>query len=97
MKIYLYQGSYEKVKESGVGKAIDHQRKVFFLELNHIPYTVEDDGDWDIIQLNTVFPDSLKVANKARRQGKKVIYYGHSNHGGFQNSFKGSNTIAPLF
>lgn len=95
MKIYLYQGSYEKVKESGVGKAIDHQRKA--LELNHIPYTVEDDGDWDIIQLNTVFPDSLKVANKARRQGKKVIYYGHSTMEDFKNSFKGSNTIAPLF
>lgn len=26
MKIYLYQGSYDKVKESGVGKAIDHQK-----------------------------------------------------------------------
>lgn len=95
MKIYLYQGSYDKVKESGVGKAIDHQKKA--LELNSIPYTLEDDGSWDIIQLNTVFPDSFMAAKKARREGKKVIYYGHSTMEDFKNSFKGSNQIAPFF
>ena len=95
MKIYLYQGSYDKVKESGVGKAIDHQKKA--LELNNIPFTLEDDGSWDIIQLNTVFPDSLRAARRARREGKKIIYYGHSTMEDFKNSFKGSNTIAPLF
>lgn len=95
MKVYLYQGSYDKVKESGVGKAIEHQKKA--LELNDIPFTLEDDGDWDIIQLNTVFPDTVRAAKKAARQGKKIVYYGHSTMLDFQNSFKGSNTLAPLF
>lgn len=29
MKILIYNEDYERVKESGVGKAIDHQKKSF--------------------------------------------------------------------
>lgn len=51
----------------------------------------------DIVQINTVLPDSPLVAQRARRQGKKVVYYGHSTMEDFKNSFIGSNLVAPLF
>ena len=57
-------------------------------------------GNWQeasVVHINTVFPDSVLVAWLARRQGKKVVWYGHSTMEDFRNSFIGSNLAAPLF
>ena len=37
------------------------------------------------------------MAKKAKKCGKKVVYHAHSTKEDFQNSFTGSNLIAPLF
>ena len=57
MKIKLYFGNQDTIRKSGIGRALVHQRKA--LELNKIEYTDNnDDYDYDILHVNTVFPDS---------------------------------------
>ena len=95
MKVLLYTKDYETVKESGVGKAIDHQIKA--LSLVGCDFTLDEKEDYDLVHINTVFPQSVAFANKAHRDGKKVVYHGHSTKEDFKNSFTFSNQLAPLF
>ena len=95
MKVLLYTKDYETVKESGVGKAIDHQIKA--LTKVGCDFTLDEKEDFDIVHINTVFPKSAAFASKAKRSGKKVIYHAHSTKEDFKNSFILSNQIAPLF
>lgn len=96
MKIKLYFGNEEAIRKSGIGRALVHQKKA--LELNQIDYTTDkDDTDYDILHINTVFPDSIKEINKARKLGKKVVYHAHSTKEDFQNSFIFSNSLAPFW
>ncbi len=95
MKILIYNEDYQTVKESGVGKAIDHQKKA--LELAGVSYTLNSKDDYDICHINTVFPKSASFAKKAKKVGKKVVYHGHSTEEDFKNSFIFSNQIAPFF
>ena len=95
MKVLIYTGNLKTVNKSGVGKAIKQQ--IDFLEKNNIPFTTDLRNKYDIVHLNTVFPDSLFVSLWAKLRGMKVVYHGHSTMEDFKNSFKGANIIAPLF
>lgn len=95
MKILLYAGSLDTVSRSGVGEAVRHQREA--LERLGIDYTMNEQEDYDLVHLNTIFPDSLRMAKRAKRKGKKVVYHAHSTMEDFRNSFRGSNLAAPLF
>lgn len=95
MKVLLYNGGMKLVGKSGVGRAVSHQAKA--LERAGIAYTFHPEEDYDIVHINTVFPDSLWMSLKARMKGKRVIYYGHSTREDFRNSFPGSNLAAGLF
>ena len=93
MKVLLY-GS--KINEkSGYGKAIEHQKAA--LDLVNIPYTTNPKDDYDIAHINTVFPDAIVIAKKAKAKGKKVVFHAHSTEEDFRNSFKLSNAVAPAF
>lgn len=83
------------MSKSGIGKAFEHQKAA--LEQKEIPYTTKFGADYDIVQLNTIFPDSVLVALLAKLMGRKVIYYAHSTMEDFKNSFRGSNFFAGLF
>ena len=94
MKIYIYKGGLSVVKKSGVGSAIRNQEQM--LKETGAPMT----RSWkeaSVIHINTIFPDSSAVAYLAKKQGKKVVYYGHSTMEDFRNSFVGSNQTAGLF
>ncbi len=95
MKVLLYQGGKGLVKKSGVGRALEHQKRA--LESAGIPCTFDPKEDHTVVHLNTVFPDSLWMSLRARAAGKTVIYYGHSTREDFCNSFPGSNAAAGLF
>lgn len=86
---------FDKVEKSGVGRAIIHQKKA--LELNDVPYTTDPNDDYDIVHINTIFPQSYLAAKKAHKEGKKVVMHAHSTEEDFRNSFIGSNMAAPLF
>ncbi|WP_423189866.1 glycosyltransferase [Alkalibacterium sp. f15] len=81
--------------KSGIGQAVRQQEKT--LKLSGIPYTMDSRDDFDIIHLNTIFPNSRIMSIWAKRKGKKIIYYAHSTMEDFENSFRGSNLLAPIF
>lgn len=95
MKVLLYSGSQRLIEKSGVGRAIYHQMEA--LRENQVEFTIDVEDDWDVVHINTIFPASYRLARRARRQGKKVVYHGHSTQEDFRNSFIGSNMAAPLF
>lgn len=95
MKVLLYAGSMNLVNKSGIGQAIRHQKKA--LEHLKITHTTDRKEEFDIVHLNTIFLNSLWMSWRAKRKGKKVVYYAHSTMEDFRNSFVGSNLIAPLF
>lgn len=93
-KIYLYKGGLSIVGKSGVGSAIRHQEQM--LSETRMP-VAERWKEAAIVHINTVFPDSLLASWLAKRQGKKVVYYGHSTMEDFRDSFVGSNKATRLF
>ncbi len=95
MKIWLYKGGLKLIFKSGIGKAFEHQRAA--LEEKEIDYSTKFNFGYDLVQINTIFPDSLIVAVIAKLMRKKVIYYAHSTMEDFRNSFKGSNFFAAFF
>ena len=70
MKLLLYTGAAAWWKKSGIGRAIAHQEQAF--AAGGLDYTENAKDAYTEIHLNTVFPDSLWMARKARKQGKRV-------------------------
>ena len=64
MKILLYTSSVKDLEKSGVGKAISHQKKA--LKQANVSYTLNPSDDYDIIHINSIFPDSLIMAKKSQ-------------------------------
>lgn len=95
LKVCIYNGGWNIIKKSGIGKAIEHQTEI----IKHQGISVIKRKFWraDIVHLNTVFPDSVFVALITKLLGGKVIYYGHSTMEDFRNSFVGSDVLAPFF
>lgn len=82
------------IEKSGVGKAIYHQQSA--AKQNNIE-VVNTLDEADIVHINTVFPSSLRLAQKAKRKGIPVVYHAHSTREDFRNSYIGSDLFAPLF
>lgn len=94
MKILLYLEGEKLISKSGIGRAIKHQERA--LSLAGIDYTTNPKDDYDIVHINTYGFRSLHLLRKARKKGKKVIVHAHSTKEDFENSFKGSNLLAPM-
>lgn len=95
MKVLLRTDLFDKVEKSGVGRAIIHQQEA--LTRNKVNYTTNPDDNYDLVHINTIFPQSYMAARKAKKQGKKVIMHAHSTEEDFRNSFRGSNFASPFF
>ena len=85
MKILLYTEGFKRVKNSGLGRAIEHQMTA--LENEKIEYTTNPKDDYDILHINTWFLKSYFVAKKAKKKGKKVVYHAHSTEEDYKNGF----------
>ena len=95
MKVLLYTSNVKDIEKSGIGKASMHQQKA--LKYANISYTLDPKDDYDIIHINSIFPDSLLMAKKAKQNGKKVVFHAHSTMEDFKNSFKFSNIASVPF
>ncbi|MBL6538961.1 glycosyltransferase [Streptococcus suis] len=93
MKVLLYLEGKTVLEKSGIGRALQHQMEA--LDKAGIPYTTDLLGEYDVIHINTYGPRSWLLLHAAKRSGKKVILHGHSTREDFQNSFIGSNVLAP--
>lgn len=95
MRVHIYSGFLKLIERSGVGQAIHHQKAM--LEYSGVTVLENWHEKADAVHINTVFPDSVIAAIRAKLRGEIVIYYGHSTEEDFKNSFKFSNLLAPLF
>ncbi len=93
MKVCLYTKLENTVKNSGIGTAINQQKKA--LELSGVEYTTDLKDEFDIIHINTVSPDSLYIAKRMKSKGKQVVMHTHTTAEDFKDSFNFSNHIAP--
>ena len=95
MKVLLYTEGEKLISKSGLGKAIQHQKKA--LEYEKVEYTTNIHDDYDLVHINYYGPKSYHLAKKAKKRGKKVVYHAHSTEEDFRNSFIFSKQIAPFF
>ena len=95
MKVLLYFEGEKILAKSGIGRALDHQKRA--LSDVGIEYTLDPNClDYDILHINTYGVNSYNMINKAKKNGKKIIYHAHSTEEDFRNSFVGSNQLSPL-
>ena len=97
MKVLLYTEGIKKIGKSGLGKAVKHQIKS--LEDNNVEYSLnpKDINTCDIVHINFYGIKSYRLAKKAHKLGKKVVYHAHSTEEDFRNSFIFSNKISKIF
>lgn len=95
MKILLYQKGEKTLSKSGIGRAMEHQVRA--LTLANVDFTTDEKDDYDIVHINTIDFGARAMANRALKDGKRVVYHAHSTEEDFRNSFIFSNTLSPLF
>ncbi|MBR1385369.1 MAG: glycosyltransferase family 4 protein [Bacilli bacterium] len=95
MKVLLYTEMEKKVRKSGLGKAIEHQKKALTNE--GIEYTTNPKDDYDILHINTYFPKSYFLAKKAKKRGKKIVYHAHSTEEDYKDGFIFARQTSKLF
>lgn len=93
-RVCLYSGAGKLMARSGVGSAMRHQSKMLgsldspIVKLWQRP---------DVVQLNTILPDTVLVAALARTLRIPVVMFAHSTREDFEQSWRGAQTLAPLF
>ena len=85
MKVLLYTEMEKKVSKSGLGKAIEHQKTALTNE--GIEWTTDPNDDYDIMHINTWFLKSYRMAKKAKKNGKKIVYHAHSTEEDYRDGF----------
>jgi len=95
MKVCIYFEAANNITKSGIGRAFKHQ--VAMCESLGIDYTTNYKDTYDILHINTIFLKSSEAMKYARKQGAKIIYHAHSTKEDFEDSFKLSNAVSPVF
>jgi 1,2-diacylglycerol-3-alpha-glucose alpha-1,2-glucosyltransferase len=100
-----------QLDRSGISTSTDQQRQALAevpdVEVVTSPWgsTAEIPGrlargravvDYDLLHLNTIGPASLAMARHARRNGKPLVLSAHTTREDFEDSFRGSNAVAPV-
>lgn len=95
MKVLLYFEKEKALRQSGIGRALRHQKQA--LESNGVEYTLNPKDSFDIAHINTNFFESYRLLKKCKKKGIKVIVHGHSTFEDFRNSFRLWKAIEPIF
>lgn len=94
VKVLLYTEGMKTIGVSGLGKAIEHQKKA--LTDASVSYTTNRSEEYDILHINTWFIKSYFVAKRAKRKGKKIVYHAHSTEEDYRNGFILANQTSKL-
>lgn len=86
MKVLLYFEDIDRLKKSGIGRALSHQQKA--LTSVGVEFTINPKDDFDIAHINTLFTKSKRLLNKCKKRNIPVIVHGHSTYEDFRNSFR---------
>lgn len=85
MKVLIYFESQDKIKKSGIGRALKHQMQA--LTSAGIDFTLDKNDSYDLAHINTYFAKSKKLLKKCKKQGIPAIVHGHSTIEDFKESF----------
>lgn len=86
MKTLLYFESQDKIKKSGIGRALRHQMQA--LDLVGVEHTLLQKDNFDIAHINTYFLKSRRLLKRMKKTGVPVIVHGHSTIEDFRHSFR---------
>ena len=86
MKVLLYFEKANALKQSGIGRALRHQKKA--LESIGVEVTLDPKDSYDIAHINTLFNKSYKLLKKCNKNNIPVIVHGHSTVEDFRESFR---------
>lgn len=96
MKVKLYFENEKAIAKSGIGKALQHQKRA--LEMNNIEYTTDHQClDYDVLHINTLWFQSFLEVRLAKKRHKAIVFHAHSTEEDFRNSFVFSNLLAPFY
>lgn len=95
LRVLMPRGLTGLARESGIGAAIRHQESAV-RSLGHQVVT-SPLRPFDVVHLNTPFPDTPLLARWARLWRRPALVWAHSTEDDFRDSFTGSNQLAPLF
>ena len=95
LRVLMPRGLAALATQSGIGAAMRHQEKAI-RALGHEVVT-SPLQPFDVVHLNTPFPDTPLLAAWARLRRRPVLVWAHSTEDDFRDSFTGSNRLAPLF
>lgn len=86
MKVLLYFESIDKIKKSGIGRAMRHQMTA--LESAGVDFTIDPHDTYDMVHINTLWAKSKRLLKKCNKKNIPVIVHGHSTYEDFRNSFR---------
>lgn len=95
VKVLVYFEQQGKLKQSGIGRALTHQKQA--LTLANVDFTLNKNDSYDLAHINTLFSGSYHLLKKCHKKGMKVIVHGHSTKEDFRQSFRCWKLIAPIF
>ena len=95
MKVLLYFEKIDKVKTSGIGRALKHQ--IIALQSQGIEYTLDPKDTFDLAHINTYYGDSKRLLKKLKKKHIPVIVHGHSTIEDFRESFRCWRIIAKIW
>lgn len=95
MKVLLYFQDYDKIGNSGIGRAQRHQ--TIALKKMGIDVTYDPKDSFDIAHINTIWGKSERLLKRCKKKGIPVIVHGHSTHEDFRDSFACWKIIEPFF
>ena len=86
MKVLLYFEGAEKIKKSGIGRAMRHQMTA--LTKAGVDFTIDPKDTYDMVHINTLYSKSKRILKKCNKLGIPAIVHGHSTYEDFRNSFR---------
>ena len=95
MKVLLYTEGLKVIGVSGLGKAIEHQKRA--LTLAGVEYTTDINDTYDIAHINTYFFKSYRLAKKLKKKGIKIVYHAHSTEEDYKDGFMFGHATSKLF
>jgi 1,2-diacylglycerol-3-alpha-glucose alpha-1,2-glucosyltransferase len=84
----------EALIEGGVGVSASQQRRA--LEAAGVRYTEDAGEPHDLVHLNFLGPGALWALHRAHRSGRPVVVHAHSLGDNVADTYRFSNTLAPL-
>lgn len=93
MKVCVYLEIEKYFDTSGIGTAVENQRKA--LRRNGVEVTNDPSEDYDVLHINTIGPKSFYLSKKTNKD-TKIVIHAHTTAEDFKGSFLFSDKISPI-